>query len=253
MGNVDVDLVRRTRQPRESDRVKFCSPEKEAVLAENTESDPVPAPDPRFSREALLQTAIGRAVREWRRRHDLNGLDLAKAAGISLGMLSRIENGTVSPSLSTLQAIGSALGVPVSDLIGGYNEDSRAVFVSSHYASLRNKVSTSLVREVSTSAPLALDAVIVKLDSEEDKQPKFEERGTFFIHCLSGEVTYSHAKKKYPMVPGDSLTFEASGPHGIAKGTRFPARLLIVRNHVTATTSSTARDQPAKSKKSCQR
>ena len=39
MGNVDVDLVRRTRQPRESDRVKFCSPEKEAVLAENTESD----------------------------------------------------------------------------------------------------------------------------------------------------------------------------------------------------------------------
>jgi transcriptional regulator with XRE-family HTH domain len=234
MGNVDVDLIRRARQPRESERVEFCSTEEDAALAEISEGDLASTPDPRFSREALLQTAIGRAVRDWRRRHDLNGLDLAKAAGISLGMLSRIENGTVSPSLSTLQAIGSALGVPVSDLIGGYNEHSRAVFVSSHYAGLRNKVSTSLVREVSTSLPLALDAVIVKLDSEEDKQPKFEERGTFFVHCLSGEVTYAHAKKKYPMAQGDSLTFEASGPHGVAMGTRFPAKLLIVRNHVAA-------------------
>lgn len=236
MGNVDVELIRQARQPRESDRIKFCSTEEDTALAEIAEGDLASAPDPRFSREALLQTAIGRSVRDWRRRHDLNGLDLAKAAGISLGMLSRIENGTVSPSLGTLQAIGSALGVPVSGLISGYNERSRAVFVSSHYESLRERVSTSLVRETSTSTPLALDAVIVKLASEEDKRPMFDDQGTFFVYCLNGEVTYSHAKKKYAMAQGDSLTFEASGPHGIAMGTRFPVKLLVVRNHVVSKT-----------------
>lgn len=201
-------------------------------MADTAGSDPASSPNPRFSREAILQIAIGRAVRDWRRRHDLNGLDLAKAAGISLGMLSRIENGNVSPSLGTLQAIGSALGVPVTDLIGGYyNEQSRAVFVSSHYASLRDKVSTSLVRELSTSLPLALEAIIVKLDSEGAKQPKFEDRGTFFVYCLAGGVTYSHASKRYSMAPGDSLTFEASGAHGVTKGTQFPVKLLIVRNY----------------------
>jgi transcriptional regulator with XRE-family HTH domain len=232
MGNVDVDLIRQAPQARESDRVEFCSTEKDTVLAEIAENDLASARDPRFSREALLQTAIGRAVREWRKRHDLNGPDLAKAAGISLGMLSRIENGTVSPSLGTLQAIGSALGVPVSDLIGGYNEHSRAVFVSSHYASLRDRVAPSLVREVSTSTPLALDALVVRLESEHDAKPMFEERGTFFVYCLGGEATYLHAAKKYPMSSGDSLTFDASDAHGVVKCTRYPVKLLVVRNHL---------------------
>lgn len=237
MGNVDVDLIRRARQPRESDRVEFCATDEEPALAEIAESDLASIPDPRFSREALLQTAIGRAVRDWRRRHDLNGLDLAKAAGISLGMLSRIENGTVSPSLSTLQSIGSALGVPVSDLISGYNEQSRAVFVSSHYASLRDRVATSLVREVSTSTPLALDALVIRLESEHDAKPMFEERGTFFVYCLGGEATYLHAAKKYPMSPGDSLTFDASDAHGVVKCARYPVKLLVVRNHPASKTA----------------
>jgi transcriptional regulator with XRE-family HTH domain len=232
MGNIDVELIRQARQPRESDRVKFCSTEEDTALAEIAEGDPASAPDPRFSREALLQTAIGRAVRDWRRRYDLNGRELAKAAGISLGMLSRIENGTVSPSLGTLQAIASALGVPVSGLIGGYNEHSRAVFVFSHYESLRDKVSTSLVRAVSTSTPLALDALVVRLESEHDAKPMFEERGTFFVYCLGGEATYSHSAKRYSMSPGDSLTFEAVGPHGVVKCAGYPVKLLVVRNHV---------------------
>ena len=251
MGKVDFDLIRRARQPRESDRVDLCSHETDGALSKVAKDGLAGEPDPRFSREALLQTAIGRSVRDWRRRHDLNGLDLAKAAGISLGMLSRIENGTVSPSLGTLQAIGSALGVPVTDLIRGYNEQSRAVFVSSHYESLRDKVSTTLVREISSSTPLALDAIVVRLASEQDKQQRQEERGTFYVHCLAGEVTYGHAAKRYAMAPGDSLTFEASGPHGVTKGTRFPVKLLIVRNYqaskaVKAKAVATARQDALK-------
>jgi transcriptional regulator with XRE-family HTH domain len=211
MGKVDVNLVAQARQ-----------------VAQRVKSAPLHGPD---QTNGLLQIALGRAVRDYRRRHDLNGIDLANAAGISFGMLSRIENGTVSPSLSTLQAIGTALGVPVTDLIGRYNEQSRAVFVSSRHEGPMDEVSTALVREISSSTPLALDAFVVRLTSEQDQQQRLEERGTFYVHCLAGEVTYGHAAKRYTMAPGDSLTFEASGAHGVTKGTRFPVKLLIVRNY----------------------
>ena len=63
-----------------------------------------------------LELALGVQIRLFRRQHDLSVSDLASAAGISTGMLSKIENGQISPSLATLQAIASALGTPISSL-----------------------------------------------------------------------------------------------------------------------------------------
>ncbi|MBB4651003.1 transcriptional regulator with XRE-family HTH domain [Aminobacter niigataensis] len=44
-------------------------------------------------------------------------VELARAAGLSLGMMSKIENGIISASLSTLQALSRALGVPLTSLL----------------------------------------------------------------------------------------------------------------------------------------
>jgi DNA-binding XRE family transcriptional regulator len=60
-----------------------------------------------------LEQALGTQVRSLRRQLDLTVSDLAAAAAISIGMLSKIENGQISPSLATLQAIASALNVPI--------------------------------------------------------------------------------------------------------------------------------------------
>ena len=53
----------------------------------------------------LLEEAIGREVRNFREKLGLTIAELAKSSGISAGMLSKIENGTTSPSLSTLQSL----------------------------------------------------------------------------------------------------------------------------------------------------
>jgi DNA-binding XRE family transcriptional regulator len=65
------------------------------------------------ARENHLEVAIGREVRAFRQQLDMTVMELAKAAGLSTGMLSKIENGGISPSLSTLQALSRALHVPV--------------------------------------------------------------------------------------------------------------------------------------------
>ena len=61
----------------------------------------------------LLEEAIGRQVKQYREKLGLTIAELAKAADMSAGMLSKVENGATSPSLSTLQALSRALHVPV--------------------------------------------------------------------------------------------------------------------------------------------
>ncbi len=64
------------------------------------------------SRDSMLEVAIGREVRAFRNKLGITASDLARAAGLSLGMLSKIENGVTSASLTTLQRLSKALGVP---------------------------------------------------------------------------------------------------------------------------------------------
>ncbi|KZY30756.1 hypothetical protein A3731_24625 [Roseovarius sp. HI0049] len=50
----------------------------------------------RESREKNLETAIGREVREFRHARGMTVADLAEVTGLSVGMLSKIENGVTS-------------------------------------------------------------------------------------------------------------------------------------------------------------
>jgi len=56
-----------------------------------------------------LESEIGAEVRRLRKSFDLTVSELGVASGISTGMLSKIENGSISPSLSTLSALAKAL------------------------------------------------------------------------------------------------------------------------------------------------
>ena len=64
-------------------------------------------------RDSSLELSIGREVRNFRKKINMTVAELAKLAGLSAGMLSKIENGMTSPSLATLQALSRALHVPV--------------------------------------------------------------------------------------------------------------------------------------------
>ncbi len=69
-----------------------------------------------------LETAIGREVREFRRQLDMTVAELSKQAKLSAGMLSKIENGRVSASLESLEALARALNVPLTSFFATYEE-----------------------------------------------------------------------------------------------------------------------------------
>ena len=72
--------------------------------------------------ERKLEAAIGREVRGFRRQQGLTVAELAQITGLSIGMLSKIENGVTSPSLTTLQVLSHAFSVPVTAFFKSYEE-----------------------------------------------------------------------------------------------------------------------------------
>src|SRR5258706_13233540 len=79
--------------------------------------------------ERTLERAVGTQIRELRGRFHLSVTDLASAVSISSGMLSKIENGQISPSLATLQALAMALNVPITTLFSTFEEKRDCSFV----------------------------------------------------------------------------------------------------------------------------
>ena len=101
-------------------------------ITPDTASDPViPKSKPVFSQdphrvrelaERNLEMAIGRSVRAFRRQQGMTVADLAAVTGLSIGMLSKIENGITSPSLTTLQILSHAFSTPITSFFRGYEE-----------------------------------------------------------------------------------------------------------------------------------
>ena len=78
-------------------------------------------------REKVLEVAIGREVRAFRKQKGLTVAELADRTGVSVGMLSKIENGNTSPSLTTMQALAHALSVPLTSFFRRFEEARPAV------------------------------------------------------------------------------------------------------------------------------
>ena len=78
-------------------------------------------------REKVLEVAIGREVRTFRLQQKITVAGLSEATGLSIGMLSKIENGNTSPSLTTLQTLANSLNVPLTAFFRGFEESRQRI------------------------------------------------------------------------------------------------------------------------------
>lgn len=185
------------------------------------------------ARENTLESSIGRQVREFRNKLSMTVADLAKQAELSAGMLSKIENGMTSPSLSTLQALSRALNVPVTAFFRKFEEQRDATFVKSGEGLNIERRGTRAGHQYqllghTIGKSVAVEPYLVTLTEQSDVFPLFQHSGLEFIYLLEGEVAYRHGDKLYAMQPGDSLYFDADAPHGPEELRKLPIKLLSV-------------------------
>jgi hypothetical protein len=134
-------------------------------------------------------------------------------------MLSRIENGQISPSLSTLQSIASALAVPLASLFASFDERQDCSFVPSGQGVAIDRRGTRVGHAYQLlghvpSGEVALEPYLITLKGSSTPFTGFHHSGVEFIYMLEGELTYRHGGEVYHLRPGDSLLFDSKALHG---------------------------------------
>src|SRR5262245_58984371 len=180
-----------------------------------------------------LEASIGFEVRRLRKSIDLTVADLGAAAGISAGMLSKIENGTISPSLATLDALAKALNVPISRLFAETDERRDCSFVKGGRGVRIERRGTKAghlydLLGHSLAGEIGVEPYLITLKQDAVPYTNFRHSGVEFLYMRSGKVRYRHADRTYVMEPGDALFFDAAARHGPEELIEAPMQYLSI-------------------------
>ena len=186
-------------------------------------------------RENVLEVAIGRQIRIYRKQMEITVSDLSKMTGLSTGMLSKIENGNTSPSLSTLQTLSNALSIPMTAFFKQFEQKRECIHTKANEGvevegeGTRAGHQYNLLGHLgSNDSGVIVEPYLIELTSETDTFKTFQHGGLETIYMLAGEITYRHGDGVYKLHPGDTLFFDANTPHGPETLDKLPARFLSI-------------------------
>jgi transcriptional regulator with XRE-family HTH domain len=180
-----------------------------------------------------LEANIGAEVRRLRKLLDLTVAELGAAASISAGMLSKIENGAISASLATLEALAKALNVPISALFAETEERRDCSFVKAGAGVRIERRGTKAghlydLLGHSLAGDVGVEPYLITLSKGAVAYTSFRHAGMEFLYMLSGQVRYRHADRTYLMEPGDALFFDATARHGPEELIETPMQYLSI-------------------------
>jgi transcriptional regulator with XRE-family HTH domain len=184
-----------------------------------------------------LEQYLGIQIKRQRQAQDLKLADVARIAGISQGMLSKIENAQVSTSLDNLSRLCDVLGMPMSKLFSQYDQQGSSALLVKQDEGLEvvrrgtEKGHTYHLLNHTRGPKKSFEAYMVTMDDASEEFPTFSHPGTEFLHLLEGELVYRHGNQLYHMEAGDSLTFDGDIPHGPEELVQVPIKLLSIMNY----------------------
>ncbi|MGB0629753.1 MAG: helix-turn-helix domain-containing protein [Alphaproteobacteria bacterium] len=170
-----------------------------------------------------VDLAIGAALRDLRDARGLSARRLAEEAGVSAAMISRIESGQVSPSISTLNGLSKALDVP---LVSLFRETAVEHADYTHVKKGEGLRSTRRVDQhvheyvnlaFHSRRDLQFEAREVTLVRQSAQPPTYVGHGVVYIYALAGEAVYRYGQSEFTLAPGDSLSLDAELSHGFTE------------------------------------
>lgn len=189
------------------------------------------APRPRS--EMAVEQSVGLTVRRLRTSQDMSVGELAVAADISIGMLSKVENGQISPSLTTLEKLSGALNTPLSRLFADFDESRDCSYVPAGEGVAISRKGTKAGHEyrmlgATLAGDVSVEPYLITLAKNAKPYSQFQHEGTELIYMISGHVDYRHGDAVHQLKPGDTLMFDSAALHGPENLVELPATYLSV-------------------------
>ncbi len=181
-----------------------------------------------------VSRVVGTRVRELRTALGLTMAQFSDSAGISLGMLSKIEHGQTAPSLSTLVGLATAADVPVTALFRGLDEEHDLVIVRAgdgheiehegagpgrHYYDLGSLRGPHRI----------IEPMLTTLNDPDEVFPLYQHPGVEFIYMLQGAMNYGYGSKVHRLDEGDTMQLHGEVSHGPTELLEVPVQFLSIK------------------------
>jgi transcriptional regulator with XRE-family HTH domain len=216
-------------------------------------SDPAPSSGPLD--RAVEASKVGHRLRAERERLGISLRELARRVGVSPSLVSQIELDRVNPSVSTLYALVTELGMTMSDVFGDSGEDDRVV--------RRLQASRGLAERPDTRPVINLASGVrwERLTPQSDADIEFlyvvypvgaascpedalmTHGGKEYGYVTSGTLGVRVGFEEYELGPGCSIAFDSSSPHRLwARGDEPVHAIWVVIGRAADPRSTLAED-----------
>ena len=175
-----------------------------------------------------LEPRVGMRIRALRNRQGLSLRALSRHCGLSINAISQIERGESSPTLSSLHALATALGVPVTAFLE--DDVEQTVVYLKRNQRQRSTGNGFLMEGLGAGLPdQQLESFLVTVDPGAGSAVNpITHSGEEFVYCLEGEIEYRVGDRLYQLQAGDSLLFAATQPHCFCNRMETRATVLLV-------------------------
>jgi len=191
---------------------------------------------------------VGSLIRRERQRQGLSLRELARRVGVSASMLSQVETDRTRPSVSTIYAIATELGISIDALL---SDSGGAVSAGGAMAGSRrgpagapslDELACQLVRPedrrklelesgvtwelLSDLLPHLVDFMFVTYEPggrSSSSGKLMRHTGTEFAYLLRGKLKIQVGFDEYVLQAGDALAFDSSEPHLLVNEGSEPA------------------------------
>lgn len=169
---------------------------------------------------------IAAYIRSFRLRRNLTLAQLSELSGISIGHLSRLENGGRTPTVRLLLQLARALGVPLGALVGESPEQN-SVYVSRGEDRHTIAAGDTFLQSLSDPSLRWLQAVELSLAPGRLGEPAAHS-GEEWIYVLSGVIEVDVNGSTSSLAAGDAVHFRADIPHALRNPGEVAATVLVV-------------------------
>ncbi|MEM1218209.1 MAG: cupin domain-containing protein [Bacteroidota bacterium] len=181
-----------------------------------------------------ILTQIGQKIRKLRQGRQLTVQGLASRAGVSKGLISRIENSRTIPSLPVLISLIKALDVEVNtffeDIDQAFSEP-RVVLrrrADLEYLMMEKPAGFSYQSIIDERLSNAVSRISV-LEVQPGSQGKPQVTDSFeFRYVLEGEAEYEIGDQQFVLQAGDSIYFDGNLAHAPRNRTGQKLRILVI-------------------------
>jgi transcriptional regulator with XRE-family HTH domain len=188
-------------------------------------TDPVP-PD-----------GVGAAIRRLRLRRRLSTRALARLAGVSQPLLSKIENHRALPSVPSLYAIAEALGVGPADLLPAGDDPAlptaHGIALPPSEADAVGADADAAIRTILLHAAPGrrIEAYRVEHPPGHRGEAPFQHSGEDVVHVLEGRATLHCGRTRVALAAGDTVWIDATTPHRFTtpRGSGAVAIIVTIR------------------------